>query len=165
MWSEVFLTQARSDWDVSEHLKETSLPTCHMLHYLQMATEKLAKAYLLAGPTDIKSVRSTHRAVTRFLQLLSRNEGLREEMGMKPRQLRTYVQQILPLAHKIESLAPSLAGNGPNPEYPWKAPAGAFHAPATHEFEIDTDLDNSLGFNLIKLMRTLLAKFKVLHTA
>jgi hypothetical protein len=45
MWSDAFLTQARSDWQVFEHLYDSDFPECHALHYLQMATEKLAKAY------------------------------------------------------------------------------------------------------------------------
>jgi hypothetical protein len=67
MWHDGYLEQARSDWDAYGTLSTSSLPDCHVLHYLQMATEKLGKALLLAGGTDIEAVRRTHRAFTRFL--------------------------------------------------------------------------------------------------
>ena len=44
-YERAFLAQARSDWNVYRLLSESREPSCHALHYLQMATEKLAKAY------------------------------------------------------------------------------------------------------------------------
>jgi hypothetical protein len=162
-WPQVFLAQAKSDWQVYEHLKKTQFPSCHALHYLQMATEKLAKAYLLVRPTDVQSVLSTHKALIRFLRDVSRNNRLQNEMGMRAMQLRAHVQQLLPLAYEIENLAPSLAGDGPNPEYPWQDPTGAFHAPATYDFSITNALLEPHGYNLIKLVRAALKKFEILH--
>jgi len=115
MWSKVFLEQASSDWQVYEHLKGTHFPNCHALHYLQMATEKLAKAYLLVIPTESQSVLST------------------------------------------------LAGEGPNPEYPWKDPLGNFYVPAIYEFPLSKILLEPRGYSLIKLIRIALTKFDVLH--
>jgi len=58
MWSEAFLAQAKSDWQIYEHLEKTSFSKCHALHYLQMATEKLAKAYnnYCLWPTKLRSL-------------------------------------------------------------------------------------------------------------
>jgi hypothetical protein len=61
MWHDGYLEQARSDWDVYGTLSIGSVPDCHALHYLQMATEKLSKALLLAGGTDTEAVRRTRR--------------------------------------------------------------------------------------------------------
>ena len=163
MWSEVFFTQASSDWQLYEHLRQTSFPECHALHYLQMATEKLGKAYLFAGRTHSKTIRSTHHALTKFLQLASRNDALQQVIGMTARQLRAHVQQLLPLAYEVEHLAPTLAHDGPNPEYPWEAPPGFFHAPATHEFALIKALEEPRGYNLIKPLRIVVNKFEVLH--
>jgi hypothetical protein len=163
MWSEAFLAQAKSDWQIYEHLEKTAFSKCHTLHYLQMATEKLAKAYLLKGRTDIKFVRSTHQALTRYLQALSRNRRLQAAMGMAGKQLRVHVQQLLPLAHELEKLAPALADDGPNPEYPWEAPKGVFNVPAMYEFTLGKSLRQPRGHNLIKLIRMALQKFDVLH--
>jgi hypothetical protein len=163
MWSDAFLTQAGADWQIFEHLYDSDFPECHALHYLQMATEKLAKAYLLAGPTDIETVGSTHRALIRFLQDISRNRGLQEEMVMTAAQLRAHVKQLLPLAFEIEKLAPKLAAGGPNPEYPWEAPKGTFCVPATYEFSISQLLLEPRGHHLIRLIKIALKKFHVLH--
>jgi len=48
---EAFLAQASSDYEVFQillDLDRTVVPVCHPLHYLQMSTEKLAKAAKLA---------------------------------------------------------------------------------------------------------------------
>jgi HEPN domain-containing protein len=163
MWSEVFLTQAKSDWQVFEHLEDTDFPKCHALHYLQMATEKLAKAYLLIGQTDIDVVRSSHQALTRYLQALSRNKRLSTALGMTTKQLRTHVKRLLPLAFEIEKLAPALAKDGSNPEYPWEAPKGMFHVPAAHQFPVSKVLLEPRGHHLIRVIRTALEKFQILH--
>lgn len=164
MWSEAFWAQATSDWQIYEHLEKTSFAKCHALHYLQMATEKLAKAYLLNGRTDIKDVRSTHRALTRYMLNLSRNSRLQDLMGMAAKQLRSHIQKLLPLAYEIEKLAPALAGDGPNPEYPWEAPKGIFNVPVSHAFIIVKTLRQPHGHNLIKLIRITLKNFHALHT-
>lgn len=44
----LYLVQAQSDWNVYQFLK--SQPICHRLHYFQMCTEKLAKAYFWKNP-------------------------------------------------------------------------------------------------------------------
>jgi hypothetical protein len=165
MWSDAFLIQAQSDWQIYEHLEKMSFSRCHALHYLQMTTEKLAKAYLLHGRTGIKDVRSTHRALTRYLLDLSRNKRLQGMMGMAAKQLRPHIQKLLPLAYEIEKLAPALAGDGPNPEYPWEAPIGIFNVPATYEFTIRKALHQPPGHNLIKLIRLALKNFAGLRTA
>jgi hypothetical protein len=49
-WREAFRQQALSDYAVFRHLTRVAdIPVCHRLHYLQMATEKLAKSLLLVG--------------------------------------------------------------------------------------------------------------------
>ncbi len=163
MWSEVFLSQAKSDWQVYKHIEGTSFPRCHALHYLQMATEKLAKAYLLAGPTDIQTVRTTHSAFTKYLQALSRNKRLQNALGMLDTQLRAHIKQLLPLAYEIERLAPALARDGPNPEYPWETPRGTYHAPAVYEFGMSSILLEPRGLHLKRLIQIALERFHFLH--
>jgi len=78
MWAEAFLAQAKSDWQIYAKLKRANELSCHVLHYLQMATEKLGKAYLLAGKTTIDEVENSHLAFTRFLRFISRNGKLQQ---------------------------------------------------------------------------------------
>ena len=39
-------TQAKSDYAIFDQLRRLGTHECHLLHYLQMSTEKVAKAYL-----------------------------------------------------------------------------------------------------------------------
>ncbi len=122
MWHKGYLEQARSDWNAYNTLQVASIANCHTLHYLQMTTKKLGKAFFLVGGTPLYVVRRTHRAFTRFLQLAARNHGLQSELGMTGLQLRMHIQQMLPIAYEIERLAPALADGGANVEYPRETP-------------------------------------------
>lgn len=164
MWHDGYLEQARSDWDVYNAVRTASVPDCHALHYLQMAMEKLGKALLLAGGTDLNAVRRTHCAFTRFLQIAARNLGFQKELGMTGPQLRAHIHQLLPIAYEIEQLAPALANGGPNAEYPWEAPPGTINVPASYEFPVNSTLQLPKGRNLLKLTKTTLEKFYVFFT-
>lgn len=127
--------QARSDWSVFGTLRSGGAADCHALHYLQMATEKLGKAYFSAtGPPE-----PTHVALVPFLRALNHRSASQRDrtavcLGLGTRAgLKTWTKAVLPLALDVERLAPSLAGDGPNPEYPWPR-AAPTHCPATHAF-------------------------------
>lgn len=160
MWHNGYLEQARSDWNAYNILQAAPVPNCHALHYLQMTTEKLGKALLLAyGTANLDAVRRTHRTFTRFLQIAARNHGLQRELGMTGLQLRTHIQQLLPIAYEIERLAPALADDGANVEYPWEAPPGTINVPASYNFPINSTLQLPRGRNLLKLIKVTLDRF------
>ena len=55
----LFLIQAKADMVVFERFwKDSTLPACHALHYLQMATELLGKA--MPGRTGPGQTRTAH---------------------------------------------------------------------------------------------------------
>jgi hypothetical protein len=64
-FASAFIEQARSDWSVRGTLAEqTQVPACHQLHYLQMACEKLAKAYRLRDTnSEVGDLVSKHSSV------------------------------------------------------------------------------------------------------
>lgn len=123
-WMRAFLEQARSDWQAYHLVDYSILPPCHAMHYLQMSTEKLAKAALLAGGMRPDEISKSHLAFTKFLRVAFRNRNLRLEMGMSGAQIRMHFANALPLADAIERLAPALAGGGTNPEYRGKVQMG-----------------------------------------
>ena len=53
---ELWWRQARSDHALFVRLRRIGAEECHLLHYLQMATEKLSKAYLCAQATLLQRV-------------------------------------------------------------------------------------------------------------
>jgi hypothetical protein len=68
-FSMAFIAQARSDFRVYRHLAERpEFAVCHALHYLQMATEKLAKAYRLRDTkSPVDELVSKHTGFAKFI--------------------------------------------------------------------------------------------------
>jgi hypothetical protein len=155
-----FYRQAVSDWSLFCHLHPSrsrwwartqqawcrvvgvrlfSFPVCHELHYLQMCTEKLAKAYY---KTDL---RTGHVAFRRFLTDVPANpNALKPLRFTATADLTRWQGSVKPIVDAIEDLAPSIADNKglPNPEYPWPK-ANPAVAPVDHAFiaEIYTHFD------------------------
>lgn len=156
-----FYRQARSDWSVFRHfhpggsrwwmkargmwcgvvgVRPFSFPPCHELHYLQMCTEKLAKAYY---PNPL--LRGGHAAFRRFLTDLPINPGVVAPLGfIDMASLTRWQGSVSSIVGAIEDLAPQIADNKglPNPEYPWPRD-NAVSAPVDHTFraEVFTLLD------------------------
>jgi len=155
----LFLVQARTDFAVFELLlnqvKQADLPPCHALHYLQMATELLGKAHAWKHDRP----RSTHRAFVAFLRSLARDRKAQRHLGFANRNesWEHLIRKCARLAEIIQDLAPALALDGPNPEYPWPRAAPEF-APAEHEFEVWLELqEDAQGRQFLKLTRHLFA--------
>ena len=140
-YQRLFLVQAQCDLTVFELLRgQLNLPRCHALHYLQMATELLGKAHAWKHGRPAK----THRAFVDFLRRLSTNRKAQKQLGHEgqDQRWRQVIRTSLPLAKRIEDLAPALAGDAPNPEYPWP-PDAPQAAPAEHRFAIWQELEGT----------------------
>jgi len=162
MWHNAYLEQARSDWRAYLAIQGLSLDDCHSLHYLQMTTEKLAKAMFLARDVNIRKTRTSHKAFLRFLQLAARHPALPHKFNMPAKQFLEFVKSLWPLATAIEQLAPALAPDGPNAEYPWEEPSGAIQAPASYPFPAAMKLKQPTGRKLLRLIKALLDQFEYL---
>jgi hypothetical protein len=128
---EAFLAQARSDYVVFEVLgakARAEVPECHVVHYFQMATEKLAKALLTRlGKTTGRS----HRAFSRMASVLKKRQDVLRALGyVKPAEAARFIARTVPLFEQIEDLCPAIANDlaqqrglqwdqGQNVEYPW----------------------------------------------
>ena len=161
MWANAYLEQARSDWETRKVVMENTCAACHELHYLQMTTEKLGKAGLLRGGTNLDSVSRTHKTFVRFLRVAARNPSLREAFQFNARQLQAYVKEVLPVADQIERLAPALAQNGPNAEYPWETLSGEVKVPASYGFPVAKELRGPQGRKLLRLIDIIIDRFDV----
>ena len=135
-WHEAYLAQARGEHAVLRMLTGRKLESCHRLHYLQMVTEKLAKA-LLTKPGSDTPAPPSHVLFVRMLQSLKWRPDVWRSLGYtRATVFKRYVDSLLDLATKIERLSPDQAGFGqPNPEYPWRDRAGnQVLAPVEYEF-------------------------------
>ncbi len=127
-----------------------------------MVTEKLAKAYFWrTGVSPSKS----HAGFVKFLRALGalnqskRQKQVVEALGFKNYVgFQAFVQGAVPLAHKLERLAPALALDGPNPEYPWPQADPEF-ASADFSFDIWPELQAGRGRQFIKVVQNAVNNF------
>jgi len=155
--------QTKSDHAVLLILRRTGVAACHQLHYLQMVTEKLGKAYFWRSGQPSPKV---HTVFVKFLRALGQTRSPDRQRIADIFQFRrftgfqTWIHSILPLAYELQSLAPALAqDNGPNPEYPWPHLAPR-HAPVTFEFDVWTQLsETGQGRQLLHVIDTAVREF------
>lgn len=153
---ELWWQQASSDHEILILLRRNGSAPCQQLHYLQMVTEKLGKAYFWRNGSPPPK---RHTSFVRFLQLLddrsrSEVETVAKLFGFGSRlAFENWIRQIAPLAHELERLAPSLAGeNAPNTEYPWPH-ATPVATPASHSFPVWRELNETgRGRQLLKVL-------------
>jgi hypothetical protein len=134
--------QAKSDHAAFITLRRAGIHECHMLHYLQMAAEKISKAYLWRS--GFPPPRS-HVGLMRFMRALMGRR--RAELGRiatvfeysRPKDMDAWLRQAAPLAYELQNLAPAEANDGPNPEYPWPHEQPT-RCPACYSFELWTKL-------------------------
>lgn len=118
-WKTAFLAQAHSDYLMYRRLNaEADIPKCHMLHYLQMFTEKAAKSSFTDGAAQPVE---DHRVLVRFLKISQQNKMMRSRWGRGARDFERTLAGLIASATWIESLAPRKSSQAPNPEYPWLA--------------------------------------------
>jgi hypothetical protein len=144
----LFFVQAESDYRVLRLLQSRGEPACQVLHYLQMSTEKLARVYLWKQA----AVKTSHAAFSKFLRSIAGDDRVRDELGYRSReQWDAKLRGIASLAAAVQRLAPDLAGDGPNPEYPWP-PDHPTSAPTEFEFPVWGELQKANGRVLLDFL-------------
>ncbi len=159
---ELWWKQALSDFSLYTRLRKLGVEQCHLLHYLQMTTEKLGKAYFWRTK---KTPPKVHTGFVRYLKaLLVRNprelSHIAKLFGFgRPEDLDRWVTSIHALAYQLQNIAPAEASDGPNPEYPWPH-ANPVHCPAGYLFPLWTQLaDTGEGRKLLEFIGTALRCF------
>lgn len=134
-WRKAYFTQAQNDYRVfREFKKRTDVAMCQKLHYLQMATEKLAKAFL--SPPNGGCPPRVHTALAKFLRISKGRREIRRQLGYGENYHAycLYIDNLIDIAERIEHLAPVGDKEHVNPEYPWKDNTGVVICPATYHF-------------------------------
>lgn len=123
--ADAFAEQSQSDFRIFENSLE-DVEECHRLHFLQMACEKIAKAYRLRDIALLEEAELySHVAFTKFIQTILKSPQIKElytsSDGRRQKRRRNMERYARPLAEKIEKLAPAVdRGQTPaNVEYPW----------------------------------------------
>ncbi len=141
-WAVAFAAQARSDWAVFGLLRELAVPQpdqmdghappmpaavvewCHALHYLQMACEKIAKAYRLRDTAaDPDELMRGHVGFPRFIRAFCKAPQVKAIYEGQAAHLRSLEKSAFQLAQEVEKLAPAAdrTARPDNAEYPWAA--------------------------------------------
>jgi hypothetical protein len=160
-FQQLWWQQAQSDHAVLLMLRRNGAPACHQLHYLQMITEKLGKAYFWrSGNAPPKS----HAGFVQFMRVLgqarqSERQQVADAFAFKRfADFQKWIRAVLPLVYALERLAPALSHDGPNPEYPWPQ-AEPQHAPVEFQFDVWNQLNTGRGRQLLQLIEYAVSRF------
>ena len=95
-WAVAYHRQGRSDWQMFAELQgRHDVPACHSLHFLQMATEKLAKAYRFRDTSaDTTTLLTSHVGFPRFLNSFLLAPQMREEYEGRHAQLESIRKEV-----------------------------------------------------------------------
>jgi hypothetical protein len=154
-FQELWWEQFRSDHSVLILLRRNGADPCHQLHYLQMVTEKLAKAYFWrSGDSPPRN----HAGFAQFMRSLggvqpSKQAQIAASLGFKNfSSLRTWIRAVQPMVYDLERLAPALSLDGPNPEYPWPHRAPTDN-PVRYRFELWEQMTTTaMGRQLVRVV-------------
>jgi hypothetical protein len=155
-WRIGYAKQAQADLGAREWLlAKSDLPECQQLHFLQMACEKICKAYLCGLGVSPADLQSSHAYIARQLPIIARQQFATQPGGLHKD--RTWmIAAIRVLARKIELLAPAVDAGGASPsncEYPWIGPDANLKVPSEYNFQMEL-IHAKAGRHLIKVLYT-----------
>jgi len=126
-----------------------------------MVTEKVAKAYFWRSGTPPPRSHAGFVQFLRFLGHVRRDDRERVANLFSFRRFedfQAWIRSALPIAYALERLAPDLANDGPNPEYPWPH-AEPVDAPVNHNFAVWESLTSAQGRNLMRVIQIAVTRF------
>ncbi len=161
-YQELWWEQSRSDHLILLLLRRNAADSCHQLHYLQMATEKLAKAYFWRTGSPPPKL---HVGFVQFMRSLggvqpARQNSIATALGFKKfAEFQSWARMVMPMVYELERLAPALSLDGPNPEYPWPHDLPTDN-PVRHEFALWSELTGSaMGRRLLRVIDLAVDRF------
>ena len=160
-YQELWWQQAQSDHEAFLLMRREGIAQCHTLHYLQMVAEKLAKAYFWRTGSPPPKNHAGFVQFLRFLGQIRQSERVRIAALFafaRFTDFQSWIRAALPIAYDLERIAPALASNGPNPEYPWPHEQPQY-APAKHHFAVWASLTSVQGRELMRVIRIAVDRF------
>ncbi len=153
-WARGYARQANADFKSFEAVQDIPIPACHQLLFLQMACEKLVKAYLCGRGTNPTSVQTSHAYIAKNLPVVLRQQAIyRNYSGKEAAEALSHARR---LAGEIDLLAPAVNRDGQQPdnsEYPWEDGQGTLHLPLDWSFHPSELIVMPAGRTVLKLIR------------
>ncbi len=162
-WAKGYARQADADfkaWEYYEQHPEAIAAECHRLMFLQMACEKLCKAYLIEQGTSPSAVQTSHAFVANPLPGIIRQQVVYLKRDLKG--MHQLLRDVRHLANEIELLNPAVdrAGRRPdNCEYPWEDGNGDVHSPLDWSSTVARLRIAPGGRTFLKLLRAAIDRF------
>jgi|GEM_PF-564409 len=153
-WSIAWARQAEADLEARAVLARGGSPLCEQSHLLQMACEKLCKAFLCSHGSRPEDLQRSHAYVSKTLPVVVR-QALFAGPGRRARQHTRFLKHTALLAREIELLAPAVRDGGRRPdncEYPWADAKGNVISPIDHAFPGLAILRQPLGGRILKIL-------------
>ncbi|MBI4580695.1 MAG: hypothetical protein HY718_13395 [Planctomycetes bacterium] len=143
---------------------ENNIPEAHALHFLQMATENIAKAiFLRSGNTGWDKY--THRAFSAIPHHL-RARHIAARLGWRDFDAyKRFLRDVRSLCREIEELHPQVGSivEKANVEYPWPGRDSLgneiWYVPAHYSFRLLSRMRKPLGVQLIRFLHLLANRF------
>jgi hypothetical protein len=163
VWGDAYARQGRSDWSAYIQLGRLHIERCHRLHFLQMACEKIAKAYRFRyTATAAEGLLSRHTGFARFMNAFLLSPTIAGEFRGKTAALQSLRARVRVIAQEVERLAPAVAReNSPsNAEYPWEH-EGRVVVPCDFEFPNLSFLEEASGRTFLNLVSRAVRDYEV----
>lgn len=155
-----YAVQSQSDFRVYRDFLQDA-EECHRLHYLQMACEKIAKAYRLRDtPNFLEENLYSHVIFSRFILNLLTSPQIKKRYHGQDAKLQQIERDARRLSREIEKLAPAVdrEQTPANVEYPWVQEQSVF-TPCTFSFANLSLLRSQGGLNFLKLIEIAIEDF------
>jgi hypothetical protein len=164
-WGRAYAKQAQADfnlWKVLDSLPDAyGIRTCHKLHLLQMACEKICKAYLCKHKSKPSDLQQSHAYVKTILPLIARSRLARNSKRLSGK-YDYRLNLIKKLAGEIDLLVPTIKNTTKrldNCEYPWESSPGKIQVPCEYAFPNLASLSDPVGKELVKLIEASVKEF------
>ena len=138
---------------------------CHCLHYLQMACEKIAKAYRLRDtPSFTEEDLYSHVVFSRLILNLLKAPPIKDRYHLQDAKRRHMERYARGLAVGIERLAPAVdrERTPANAEYPWMS-GGAILVPTRYRFAVSGQLAEPSGRDFLNLIAIVIEDFQSIY--
>lgn len=158
--AEAYAAQSQSDFRVYQEFLQDA-EECHRLHFLQMACEKIAKAYRLKDTPDFpEESLYSHVIFSKFVLNLLKSPQIKRLYKSQNAALQQLERDAKRLSREIEKLAPAVdrERTPANVEYPWIQGQSVF-TPCAFSFASLSLLKDQNGREFLKLITMAIKDF------